>query len=186
NFSEDLQTAGVNAATTYELRSADGDDTFGTADDLVYTLSPSGNSRSVSLRVTDGPLQPGRYRFTVHASALLDRFANLLDGNADGTGGDDLLRTFLVALPAGVILESRSNDTLASAMPLPLGEDPAGSGLFTSSSIALGSIDPKSDSDYWSFPAQQGDQLIIDSESLGGSSFYPRFIVYNAAGQGLI
>src|SRR5205823_10535526 len=36
------------------------------------------------------------------------------------------------------------------------------------------------------FLAQQGDQLIIDSESLGGSSFYPRFIVYNAAGQTLV
>ena len=39
------------------------------------------------MRVTDGPLQPGQYCFTAHASGLLDRVGNVLDGNADGTGG---------------------------------------------------------------------------------------------------
>ena len=61
------------------------------------------------------------------------------------------------------MLENRSNDSIPTATPLPLLEDPAGSGLFTSS-MALGAIDPAGESDYWSFPAQQGDRLIIDME----------------------
>ena len=59
NFSEDLQTAGVNALSTWEMRSAGVNGTFGDADDVVYTVSASGSSRTVDLRVTDGPLQPG-------------------------------------------------------------------------------------------------------------------------------
>src|SRR5207244_3025301 len=138
-----------------ELRSAGPDDQFGTGDDALYTLSPSGGSRSVSIRVTDGPLQPGRYHFTVHASGLLDRFGNSLDGNGDGTGGDDLVRSFGVVIPASQQLESRSNDSIPAATPLPISEDPAGSGFWTSS-IALGVIDPAGDNDYWSFPAKAG------------------------------
>src|SRR5439155_7807297 len=137
NFSEDMQTAGLNAASTWEMRSAGPDGVFDSGDDVVYALSRSVSSRSVDLRVTDGPLQPGQYRFTAHASGLLDRFGNPLDANGDGTGGDDLVRFFSVVLPAGYALESRSNDSIPAATPLPLVEDPAGSGLFTSS-IAVG------------------------------------------------
>ena len=68
---------------------------------MVYTLSPSGGARSVNLTVTDGPLQPGLYRFTAHASGLAGPFGNPLDGNTDGTGGDDLVLHFTVAIPAG-------------------------------------------------------------------------------------
>jgi hypothetical protein len=150
----------------------------------VYTLSRSVGSRAVSLTVTDGPPQPGQYRFTARASGLLDRFSNPLDGNADGTGGDDLVRFFSVVVPAGSVLESRSNDSIPAATALPLLEDPAGSGLWTSS-IALGAIDPAGETDYWSFAAQQGDKLIIDIEATSGS-FIPRFIVRNAANQSLV
>src|SRR5262249_39021041 len=125
-----------------------------------------------------------RYQFTAHASGLLDRFGNPLDGNADGTGGDDLVRSFSVAIPQGQVLENRSNDNLASATPLPLTEDPASSGFLTSS-VALGAIDPGNDNDSWSFSAQQNDRLIIDMES-PASDIVPRFIVYNAAGQPLL
>ena len=114
-------------------------------------------------------MQPGPYRFTALRGGLLDRFGNPLDGNGDGTGGDDLVRSFSVVIPAGQVLESRSNDSIPAATPLPLVEDPAGSGFFTSSAIALGAIDPASDSDYWSFAAQQGDRLIIDLERTSGS-----------------
>ena len=81
------------------------------------------------------------------------------------------------------MLENRSNNSIPAATPLPLFEDPAGSGFLTSS-IAVGAIDPGGDSDYWSFPAQQGDQLIIDWRR-PRAALRPRFIVYNAAGQTL-
>ena len=184
SFSEDVQTAGVNAATTWDLRAAGADDQFGTPDDVVYTLSRSGGSRSVSLTVADGPLQPGAYRFTARAAGLLDRFGNPLDGDGDGTGGDDLVRTFAVAIPAGQVLESRSNDSIPAATPLPLAEDPAGSGFLTSL-IAVGALDPANDNDYWSFAARQGDRLVVDAERTSGG-ISPRFYVYNAAGQILV
>ncbi|MFN0125949.1 MAG: LEPR-XLL domain-containing protein, partial [Verrucomicrobiales bacterium] len=55
--------------------------------------------------------------------------------------------------------EAEPNNELASATVLPLIEDPAGSGFWTSA-VALGAIDPYQDNDYWSFSAQQGDQLV--------------------------
>src|SRR5947207_6379135 len=79
--------------------------------------------------------------------------------------------------------EVEPNDTIAQATVLPLVEDPVGSGFLTSN-IAVGSINPGNDNDYWSFNAQQNDRLIIDMESPSGMA--PRFIVYNAAGQGLL
>ena len=184
NFSEDLQTTGVNAVSTYVLRSAGADDQFDTGDDVLYTLTASGGSRSVSVRVTDGPLQPGRYQLTAQASGLIDRVGNPLDGDGDGAGGDDLVRTFAVAIPAGQVLESRSNDSIPAATPLPLAEDPAGSGFLTSL-IAVGALDPANDNDYWSFAARQGDRLVVDAERTSGG-ISPRFYVYNAAGQILV
>jgi hypothetical protein len=184
SFSEDMQSTGANAATTWEMRSAGIDNAFDTGDDVVYTLSRSVSSRSVDLRVTDGPLQPGQYRFTALATGLLDRFGNLLDGNSDTTGGDNFTRLFSVVIPAGTVLENRSNDSIPAATPLPMTEDPVGSGFFTSS-IAIGALDPGGEVDYWSFPAQAGDKLIIDYERTSGN-FGPRFIVFNAAGQALV
>lgn len=164
SFSEDLQTAGVNDVLTWDLREAGADDTFDTVDDGLYGLTAAGGSRSVNLSLTDGPPQPGAYRFTAFATGLLDRFGNPLDGNADGTGGDNLVRHFTVALAADVQLESRSNNGAAAATPLPLFEDPSGSGYFTSR-VGLRTVDPGNDNDYWSFAAEQGDQLIVRGES---------------------
>ena len=182
-FSEDLQTAGVNSASTYELRSAGPDNTFNTPDDALYTLSPSGDSRSVSIRVTDGPLQPGLYRFTAHAAGLLDRFGNPLDGNVDGSGGDDLIRGFSVVIPQGQVIENRSNDSIPAATPLAMIEDPPGSGFLTSS-IAVGSIDPSSDTDFWSFSAHAGDQASFELDRTSGGDGQ-RIIIYNAAGSAI-
>ena len=130
NFSEDVQTAGVNAASTYELRSAGADVAFGTADDVVYTLSrlgrlalgqpdasPTGRS---SRAPTASPREP---------RGCLDRFGNPLDGDGDGTGGDDLVRTFSVAIPAGYVLESRSNDCDPGGDAAAAGGGPGGLGL---------------------------------------------------------
>ena len=84
----------------------------------------------------------------------MDRFGNPLDGNADGTGGDDLVRFFTVDSGQRLRAGEPQQQQHPGATPLPLFEDPAGSGFFTSS-IAVGAIDPGGDSDYWSFNAQQ-------------------------------
>ncbi len=148
----------------WDLREAGGDGTFDTADDDVYDLrvSPTYTSgANISLRVYDGPLQDGTYRLTIRSS-LTDVVGNPLDGNGDGTGGDDYVQTFTVDLPDGYVYEGRQNDTVEDATPLPLTEDPSGSGL--SLGFGLGSQDPGgswADPDYWSFAAEAGDRVAI-------------------------
>ena len=48
----------------------------------------------------------------------------------------------------------------------------------------MGALDSGGETDYRSFAAQQGDWLVIDLERTA-CNLRPRFIVYNAAGQGL-
>ena len=79
------------------------------------------------------------------------------------------------------VQETESNDNLVSATALPFYEDPAGSGFLTSA-IALGSIDPNNDTDYWSFDAQEGDRVGFDLERTSGGTG-PRVIFYNAAAE---
>ncbi|NGO38261.1 hypothetical protein G4L39_02470, partial [Limisphaera ngatamarikiensis] len=114
-FSEELSPATVNNASAYELRNAGPDDLFGTADDSLYILAVSPayvNGTNASLLVTDGPLQPGRYRFSV-ATNLLDLGLNPLSA--------PYVRTFNVTNVPGYVLENRSNDTWAGATGLGLG-----------------------------------------------------------------
>jgi hypothetical protein len=165
-----------------ELRAAGSDEQFGTEDDVVYLLNRTAGARSFTLRVEDGPLQPGAYRFTVSA-VLVDRFGNQLDGNGDGVGGDNLVRAFTVALRDGYVLEDRDNNSPPSATPLLMSEDPVGSGFWTSQ-IGMGAIDPAGESDYWSFEAQEGDLLVINVEA--GTLAYPQFVVTNEAGQTVV
>ena len=151
----------------WDLRAAGTDGVFDTADDVIYRLTePTAYSggTSVSLFINNGPLPSGHYRFTAN-STLTDVVGNALDGNGNGVGGDAYQQVFDVAIPAGVTLENGNNDTLATATPLPLTEDPAGSGLFLGR--GSGRQDPAtngtywSDPDYWSFEAQAGDIVSI-------------------------
>src|SRR5262249_8494810 len=62
-----------------------------------------------SYRITDGPLQPGTYRLTLK-TGLTDKSGNPLAA--------PYVRTFSAADLAPYVLESRSNDTSATATPL--------------------------------------------------------------------
>ncbi|MCP4245957.1 MAG: hypothetical protein GY778_02810, partial [bacterium] len=61
--------------------------------------------------------------------------------------------------------EGDDNGSLAQATALVLVEDPAGGGYF--SGHGLGSINPSSDHDYWSFEALAGDVVSIAVDTLG-------------------
>ncbi|MBA3481151.1 MAG: Ig-like domain-containing protein, partial [Pirellulales bacterium] len=153
SFSEQIDLSSVNSGV-WVLRSAGLDDAFNTADDGVYGLASSSNvnasSQSVELFVESGPpTTNGRYRFSI-APGILDRAGNPLDGDANGAGGDQFERTFSLALPNVLVPEGPSNDTQQTATPLTFTEAPSGSGYFHSA-VGLGSIDPLSDSDWWSF-----------------------------------
>jgi hypothetical protein len=144
-------------------------------------VDPYTSGTSVGMLIQDGPLGNGHYRFTAK-STLLDRSGNPLDGNGDGTGGDAYTQVFDVALPAGLVFEGRNNDTQATATPLTLTEDPAGSGLLVGGR-GIGSIDPLTDQDYWSFSALAGDIASISVDPTSG--LFPVVELHDAAGNGL-
>lgn len=86
-----------------DLRSAGVDGSFDTSDDQVYRLRLGTYSRgtNISFFVTDGPLQPGSYRFTV-TSSIRDRFGNGL--------AQSFVRKFTITPLTGFLSENRTND----------------------------------------------------------------------------
>ena len=160
---------------------------FGTCDDQLYplTANPAHTSGvTISFAMPNAPLQVGQYRFTAFASALKDLAGNALDGNGDGTAGDDYVRTFGIATANGIVLENTSNDSQATAMALSLTEAPAGSGLWLSQR-GIGSIQTASDVDYWSFSAMAGDVVSVSVDRYQDSGLIPAVTLYDAAGGGL-
>ncbi len=145
----------------WDLREAGADGVFDTPDDDVYDLRVSpeySGGTTVNLRLFDGPMQEGQYRLTITPS-LTDVLGNLLDGDGDGVGGDAFTRIFEVDLPDGFVYEGRDNNGRSAATALSLVEDPVGSGYYLGH--GLGSIDPTSDEDWWSFETQAGDRVAV-------------------------
>jgi hypothetical protein len=109
DFSETLQAPTVNNGTNYDFRSAGPNGEFDDGDDVLYTIATAsayGSGLSATYRVTDGPPQPGKYRFQAKTS-LLDLYGNALAAV--------YTRTFTVVGVEGYVFESRSNNTLATA-----------------------------------------------------------------------
>ncbi|MBI3867281.1 MAG: VCBS repeat-containing protein [Verrucomicrobia bacterium] len=112
SFSEDMAPATVTAAGSYELRNAGPDLVFDTADDSTYTVLnvPAYTTGLVaSYLIPDGPLQPGRYRFTARTT-LADTSGNALSSS--------FVQIFTLTTLAGFAQETRSNDTIATAVRL--------------------------------------------------------------------
>ena len=182
-LSETLDPATV-ATSAFDLREAGPDGIFGTADDVVYGLTPDPaytTGATVGLVIQGGPLPSGSYQFTA-TPTLTDRAGNALDGNGDGTGGDAYVRTFSVALPSGYVLEGSSDESSATATALPLAEDPLGSGYFVGR--GLGSIQSGSDQDWWSFQASAGD-IVSVSVDAPDSSLNPYVSIADSSGNTL-
>lgn len=112
-FSEDMMPSSVNDLTNYELRSAGADGTFGNGDDQLYNLvSPNYvNGTTATLFVSDNPLQPGKYQFTIKNS--------LKDGSGNALASA-FVRHFTVVGVPGFILENRGNDGYLTATSLSL------------------------------------------------------------------
>lgn len=111
SFSEDMLAGTVTNVANYELRAAGLDGVFGTGDDQLYGLLCEGYTSGLTApyRITDGPLQAGVYRLTARTN-LLDRAGNGLAG--------EFVRNFTMAGVSGFVLESRNNDTAATATSL--------------------------------------------------------------------
>src|SRR5262249_18624663 len=110
-FSEDMAAATVNNSANYDLRSAGTDGLFNTADDAVYHVSTAPaftTGQSASFSITDGPLQAGYYQLTI--SGVTDRAGNVLNPT--------YVLNFTISNVAPFVLESRSDDTFATATSL--------------------------------------------------------------------
>ncbi len=129
-FPEDMNPTRVNDVANLELRAAGPNGTFDDSDDVLYALASYGYNGGLvaSYRITDGPLQPGDYRFRV-LSTMTDRAGNPLTPFETRFTFENL---------APYTIEGRDNDTLATATPLATAESPF-SGSFTNGpSLAAG------------------------------------------------
>jgi len=143
----------------FDLRTAGKDGLFDTSDDEIYHIAINNYStgESLSASVTDGPLQPGYYRFTVTKS-LKDVFGNSLS--------TPYVQYFTVTNLAGYVLESRTNNTAATATPLAWNEELTG----FKTVAARGNMSTSSDNDYYSFSGAAGDVFNIASYTIGSPS----------------
>ncbi len=96
-FDQILDPATVNQPNAFSLAYEGPDGVFGSADDVQIVLNAeeylfAGNH--VSMTVAGALPNAGRYRFSANASVLTNPFGTALDGNGDGTGGDDWTLTF--------------------------------------------------------------------------------------------
>ncbi|MBN2474703.1 MAG: Ig-like domain-containing protein, partial [Pirellulales bacterium] len=185
-FSEQMDPATVNAPGAFDLREAGPDGQFGTPDDTVITVVMATTfdrfSRSAEFFLQAGPLANGDYRFTA-TTLLTDRVGNTIDGDANGTGGDPYQQCFTLQLPAEFVLESPDNDSRATATALPLSEDPTGAGYYLG--FGIGSIDPTTDEDWWSFEALAGDRVALAVDT-PDSGLIPAVYLYGASGGSVV
>ena len=96
-FSESLDGISARSPANYELMSAGVDGIFSTPDDVKIAIKPAYSfpETNLTLQLLNGVLPDGFYRLTLSGSnAIYDTAGNKLDGNGDGTGGDDYVRTF--------------------------------------------------------------------------------------------
>ncbi|MEI7538818.1 MAG: C-type lectin domain-containing protein, partial [Comamonadaceae bacterium] len=145
----------------WDLREAGVDGVFDTADDVIHRLVLDGAYTAgtlVNLKIEDGSLGAGHYRFTANAT-LQDVVGNALDGNGDGSGGDAYHRYFTIDIPDSVHFETQHNNTTTNATVMSLSEEPAGSGLLLGygagyqAGVVYGSWN---DPDYWRVELQAG------------------------------
>ncbi|MCA9264762.1 MAG: pre-peptidase C-terminal domain-containing protein, partial [Planctomycetales bacterium] len=183
-FDEYLESESVHDPQSFRLTNAGADDIFGTADDEAYAVAveptyvPGG---LVHVVVTDGPLRSGRHRFEALPS-LRDIVGNALDGNGDGVGGDAFTREFTVRVngePRSAP-ETEPNDALATAGPLEWIESPVGSGY--AQARGIGTLDPSTDEDWWSFEGQEGDLISAAVDAIANGNLAVSLYLYNAAG----
>ncbi|MGH7177915.1 MAG: S8 family serine peptidase, partial [Tepidisphaeraceae bacterium] len=111
-----FSAASVLSLSNYSLRGNGPDNTFYTADDNLLGLSLANSAYKVGTnRLTfniAGTWVHDQYRFTAESGGLVDPFGTPLDGNGNGTGGDDFVRNFNFD-PASVALTVSNTSSTA-------------------------------------------------------------------------
>ncbi len=102
SFNQLMDPASVNGNSNFELRSAGADGAFDTSDDVVLSLSKNTyrvGTNQLNFTIDNGPMNYGKYRLRLISGGLQNPFGTDLDGNANGSGGDDYVRTFTISPP---------------------------------------------------------------------------------------
>ncbi len=94
-----FDSAAMNTATNFEMKGAGSDESFDTEDDesVQLTLPAVYKVGTNEFKVQFDKLTKGKYRFTAFAAGLKDAFGTALDGNGDGTAGDNFVVEFSAA-----------------------------------------------------------------------------------------
>jgi len=112
-FSQVMDPTTVNNNANYELRGAGPDNTFGNGDDVLYTLSASTTymlgTNYLTFEVSGSPFIDGLHRIRFVSGGLTNPFGTALDGDENGTGGDDFIRNFTIGIPAPIADFEASN-----------------------------------------------------------------------------
>ena len=112
-FSQVMDPATVNNNANYELRGAGPDNTFGNGDDVLYTLNTSTTymlgTNYLTFEVSGSPFIDGLHRIRFVSGGLTNPFGTPLDGDENGTGGDDFIRNFTIGIPAPIADFEASN-----------------------------------------------------------------------------
>lgn len=106
------------AASSFQMQYAGADRVFGTGDDNFLPVDVEAlNGGSYKIGTNDlkfsvgGSMVPGLYRFIAKSGpgGVKDPFGQYLDGNRDGTAGDDFVRNFEVVYQAGGVVYREDN-----------------------------------------------------------------------------
>jgi subtilisin family serine protease/PKD repeat protein len=112
-FSQVMDPATVNDIANFELSGAGPDNIFGNGDDVLYTLSASTNymlgTNYLTFEVNGPPFIDGLHRIRLVSGGLTNPFGTSLDGDENGTGGDDFIRNFTIGIPAPIADFEASN-----------------------------------------------------------------------------
>ena len=124
SFTEDLRADTVTNSANYDLRVAGPDGNFNTGDDILYSVANTGytSGLTASYYITDGPLQPGQYRFTVQ-TGISDR--------ANNNMAAPFVLNFTVANYDGFVLENRNDDVAGLASTFSLTPSSVPDGTFS-------------------------------------------------------
>jgi len=125
SFDQVMDSTTANDSANYDLRAAGADGAFGTADDVVYTLSHEEymfGTNAFEFGIDDGPLAYGHYQLTI-SSGLTNPFGTSLDGDGDGTGGDDYVQEFFISPPLqGTVSFSRNSYLVEDTVTLSIAD----------------------------------------------------------------
>lgn len=99
-YSQVMDPASVNNPNNFELRGAGPNNIFDDGDDVLYPLAASAPYRIGTNFLTytvTGAMPCANYRLTIFSNGLKNPFGTALDGDGNGSGGDNYVHSFSIS-----------------------------------------------------------------------------------------